>query len=83
MTPRQKSEVRRLASETLVYSVLVAAFCLGTIGLLGRPLQMLYRQHRLGYACVALLLMIIQGLVLERLSLLICSYFRRTRKAAP
>jgi len=81
MTPRGKSEVRRLTPETILYGILVAAFCLGTVRWLGRPLQVLFRQHRFGYAVAALLLMIVQGFALERLAHAISSLFHRGRKA--
>jgi hypothetical protein len=77
----QKPEVRKVIPEFVLYSILVAAFCLGTVWSLGRPLQALFHQHRLEYACAALLLMMVQGLALERLAHVICSPFRRGRKA--
>jgi hypothetical protein len=81
MTPRQKSEIGRLAAETAVYGAFVAVFCLGTVRLLGRPLQTLFRHHRLEYAFLGLALMMAQGLVLERLAHAVVSAFGRRRKA--
>lgn len=51
--------------EILVYAVLVAAYVLFVIGLLGPWLQGLYDHNKTRYAVVALLLIIGQGVVLE------------------
>jgi len=80
MKLQQKLEIREFIYETLLYGVLVALFCLGAIRLLGRPLQALFHQHRAGYAILALLLMMVQGLMLERFIHAACSLFRRKRK---
>jgi len=81
MTPQQKSELRWFLPETLLYAVLVAAFCVGVFKLLGHSLLTLSKQHKVDYACLALGLMIFQGFVLERLTHAILSLFRREKKA--
>jgi len=82
MTPKQKSELRWFLPETLVYAVLVAAFCFGVFKLLGHPLTTMSKQHKVEYAFLALGLMIFQGYVLERLTHALISIFHREKKAA-
>jgi hypothetical protein len=81
MTPAQRSELKWFFPETLVYAVLVAAFCCAVFKLLGHPLQALSRHHRVGYAFLAIGLMIFQGYVLERFTHAIMSLVRRQTKA--
>jgi hypothetical protein len=81
MTPQPKSEIRNFIPKFLLYGIFVVVFSFGTVWWLGRPLQMLFHQHRPEYTLVALLLMIIQGLALERLAHSICLLFHRGRRA--
>ncbi len=82
MNPQQKSELRWFFPETLIYAVLVTAYCWAVFHFLGPELRKLSQTHRPAYAVLALALMIVQGFVLERLTHAIVSIFHRDKKVA-
>lgn len=65
----KSSDIRRLirnfAIEVLVYAALVLAYFLLVLRFLGQPLARLFSNSLLLYAIVALVLIVVQGVVLE------------------
>jgi uncharacterized membrane protein HdeD (DUF308 family) len=82
MTPQQKSELRWFFPETLIYAVLVAAYCWAVFHFFGPVLRKLSAEHRLDYAMLALALMVVQGFLLERIAHAIITMFHRDKKVA-
>ena len=81
MTPEQKAELRWFFPETLLYAVLVSGYCFAVFHFGGSYLQRISREHRVEYAVLALVLMLVQGFVLERCTHAIITRFRREKKA--
>ncbi len=67
---------RSFLIELLVYAVLVGVYVLFVIGLLNTWLRGLYEHHRIFYAATALLLIIVQGVVLETVTTLLLKLIR-------
>jgi NADH:ubiquinone oxidoreductase subunit 6 (subunit J) len=68
--------VRSFLIELVVYAVLVTVYILFVIGLLNEWLHGLYDHTKLLYAIVALLLIVIQGVVLEMVTSLLMKVIR-------
>jgi hypothetical protein len=60
-----KKLVRNFAIEVVVYAVLVLVYFLLVLRFLGQPLARLFSNNLLVYAVVALVLIVVQGVVLE------------------
>lgn len=66
MTKKDRAELlRHLALELFLYAVLVVIYFFLALRFLGDPLQELFREHRVGYALVSLLLILLQGVLLD------------------
>jgi hypothetical protein len=63
--------------ELLVYAVLIVGYLLLVLKTLDRPLARLFLEHRGQYALAALLLILLQGIVLELLTKILVGLFRR------
>ena len=70
---------REFWEELVVYSVLVGAYLLLVLKTLDRPLAELFRSHRALYAAAALLLILVQGIALDRLTSLLVRLFRKKK----
>ncbi len=57
--------IRNFAIELVLYGILVVAYFLIVLRLLGEPLARLFHDQRIVYAFVGLVLIVAQGLVLE------------------
>jgi hypothetical protein len=68
-----KRLIRNFAIEVLVYAVLVFGYFMLVLRFLGEPLARLFSRNLLLYAIVALLLIVIQGVVLEAVTSFIMS----------
>lgn len=68
-----KRLIRNFAIEVLVYAVLVLGYFMLVLRFLGEPLARLFSSNLLVYAIVALLLIVIQGVVLEAVTSFIMS----------
>jgi hypothetical protein len=82
MTPKTQTALWLFVPETLLYGALTAGFCFGVIRFLGRPLEALFKEHPAEYGLLALVLMIFQGFVLERVTHWICDCIRRRKARA-
>jgi cytochrome c biogenesis protein CcdA len=69
-----KEALRSLLGEMLVYTALVVSYVLLVLHYSANWLNQLFRHDRKTYALVALLLMVVQGLVLERLTRALLSF---------
>ena len=72
--------------EMVVYAALIVGYLLLVLKTLDRPLAGLFEHHRVQYAFAALLLILLQGVVLELLTKVLVGIFRpgngrRRRKA--
>lgn len=65
--------IRNFAIEVLVYAVLVLAYFLLVLRFLGQPLARLFSSNLLLYAILALVLIVVQGVVLEAVTSFIMS----------
>jgi hypothetical protein len=81
VTPKNKAALWVFVPETLLYGAFTAGFCFGVVRFLSRPLEAMFKGHRVEYGLLALALMIFQGFALERLTHWICELLRRRRKA--
>ncbi len=68
MTQKLKRQLISFAREMAVYSVLVAGYVFFVLHYLGNWFYHLFQSERKAYAAVALLAVVIQGLVLEKLT---------------
>ena len=75
MTPKIRRLLKAFIPETLLYGAAAGAFCYGAAMILGKPLVDLSRHHRVGYALVAIALVVFQGFVLERITHVVCALF--------
>ena len=62
--------------EIVVYSALIVGYLLLVLKTLDRPIARLYEQHRVSYAFAAVLLILLQGIVLELLTKILVGIFR-------
>jgi hypothetical protein len=62
--------------EIIVYSILIVGYLLLVLKTLDRPLANLYQHHRVSYAFAAVLLILLQGIVLELLTKILVGLFR-------
>lgn len=76
MKSKPSLAARSFLIELLVYSVLVGVYVLFVIGLLNTWLHGLYDHHKVFYATIALLLIIVQGVVLETVTTLLLKLIR-------
>ena len=81
-TPRQTSDTEPVRGSTfwlelLVYSALIVGYLLLVLKTLDRPIARLYIEHRVSYAFAAVLLILLQGIVLELLTKILIGLFRR------
>jgi len=63
--------------EIVVYSGLIVGYLLLVLKTLDVPLARLYERHRVSYAFAAVLLILLQGIVLELLTKILVGLFRR------
>ena len=63
--PKVKKMIGSFAVELLVYSILVVAYFVAVLRLLGEPLHGLYSSNVVLYAFLALGLIVVQAVVLE------------------
>ena len=80
-TPRKTSETEPVRGSTFwleiaVYSALIVGYLLLVLKTLDRPIARLYVQHRVSYAFAAVLLILLQGIVLELLTKVLVGIFR-------
>ena len=69
-----KEALKSLLGELLVYTALVVSYVLLVLHYMGNWLNLLFRQDRKTYAALALLLVVVQGLVLEKLTRALLSF---------
>ena len=81
MTPAQRNELRSVLLETAVYGVLVPGYCLLVFHYWAQPLTRLFHDHRTEYAVAAIVLMVVQGFILEIMARGIIALFSPKRKA--
>lgn len=62
--------------EVVVYSALIVGYLLLVLKTLDRPIARLYTEHRVSYAFAAVLLILLQGIVLELLTKVLVGIFR-------
>jgi hypothetical protein len=67
----------RMWLELAVYSALIVGYLLLVLRTLDRPLAVMYGRHRVTYAFTAILLILLQGIVLELLTKVLVGLFRR------
>ncbi len=67
----------RVWIELAVYSALIVGYLLLVLKTLDQPLALMYERHRVTYAFTALLLILLQGIVLELLTKVLVGIFRR------
>ena len=74
-----ESEVRGSSFwlEVAVYAVLMVGYLLLVLKTLDAPLARMYSEHRVEYAVAALLLILLQGIVLELLTKVLVGFFGR------
>lgn len=77
MESRPSHAVRSFLVELIVYAGLVVVYVFFVISLLRDWLDGLYGRHKVGYAIVALLLIIGQGVVLEMVTTALLRLIRR------
>lgn len=63
--------------ELVVYAALIVGYLLLVLKTLDRPLARLFEHHRVQYSIAALLLILLQGIVLELLTKILVGVFRR------
>jgi len=63
--------------ELVVYAALIIGYLLLVLKTLDRPLARLFEEHRFEYAVAALLLILLQGVVLELLTKVLVGLFRK------
>jgi len=74
MKPELKGTIQTIALEVVLYGLLVGAYYLLVLHLLGNFLEQTYKDSRQTYAALALGLIIAQGLVLEILTRFLLSW---------
>lgn len=67
----------RMWLELVVYSALIVGYLLLVLKTLDRPLAVMFERHRVTYAFTAILLILLQGIVLELLTKVLVGLFRR------
>jgi NADH:ubiquinone oxidoreductase subunit 6 (subunit J) len=77
MESRPSHAARSFLVELIVYAGLVVVYVFFVISLLREWLDALYGRHKIGYAIVALLLIIGQGVVLEMVTTALLRLIRR------
>lgn len=77
MASRPSHAARSFLVELIVYAGLVVVYVFFVISLLREWLDTLYGRHKIGYAIVALLLIIGQGVVLEMVTTGLLRLIRR------
>lgn len=65
---RVRTVIRNFAIEVLIYGVLVVVYFLLVLRLLGEPLKRLFTENLTIYAVAALVLIVVQGALLELLT---------------
>ncbi|HET7452833.1 MAG TPA: hypothetical protein VFL12_08840 [Thermoanaerobaculia bacterium] len=80
-SPRNTSDTEPVSGSTfwleiVVYSVLIVGYLFLVLKTLDRPIARLYEQHRVSYAFAAVLLILLQGIVLELLTKILVGLFR-------
>lgn len=65
--------------ELLIYGIMVVAYFFLVLHFLGDWLGTLYDRHRNGYAAVALLFIVVQGVLLEAVTRLLLGWVLRRR----
>lgn len=80
-TPRNTSDTEPVSGSTfwlelVVYSALIVGYLLLVLKTLDRPIARLYEEHRVSYAFAAVLLILLQGIVLELLTKILVGLFR-------
>lgn len=63
--PEIKRLIRGFAIELVIYAALVVAYFFLVLRLLGDPLEQLFSNNLVVYAFVSLMLIVVQGVVLE------------------
>lgn len=84
--PRNTSEFEIQGSsfwlELVVYAALMVGYLLLVLKTLDAPLARMYAEHRVEYAVAALMLILLQGIVLELLTKVLVGLFgRRARRS--
>ena len=75
-----KSSLKSFVVELVVYGCLVVGYFFLVLKFLGDWLHYIYKHDRTSYACIALGLIIIQGVVLEVLTRVLLNFIKpRTR----
>jgi hypothetical protein len=72
-----KTPLRDFAIELAIYALIVVAYYFLVLHFLGDWVTSLYKQHRTLYALIALLLIVVQGVVLEMLTTALMKRIRR------
>ena len=80
MQKETKTSVTSYLIELLLYSGLVTVYFFAVLHFLGDWLSGLFHEHRKGYSFVALVLIIVQGVVLESLTRFLLRFIRIRRE---
>jgi cytochrome c biogenesis protein CcdA len=80
MKKETKTSISSYLIELLLYSALVFVYFFAVLHFLGAWLSELFHSHRKGYASVALILIIMQGVVLEILTRFLLRFIRLRRE---
>ena len=86
-TPRRNTSESEIQGssfwlEVVVYAALMVGYLLLVLKTLDAPLASMYSEHRVEYAVAALMLILLQGIVLELLTKVLVGLFgRRARRS--
>jgi hypothetical protein len=75
---KPKTALRDFTIELVIYAIIVTAYFFLVLHFLGDMVTNLYRTHRSLYALVALVLIVVQGIVLEMLTTALMKRIRKT-----
>jgi hypothetical protein len=70
-TKKPEDSLRSFLIEIAIYAVLVVGYLFLVMSFLNRPLKTLFDNHKPVYAVLALLIIVIQGVILESLTTLL------------
>ncbi len=73
----ERLDASRVWLELAVYSALIVGYLFLVLKTLDRPLAAMFEHHRVTYAFTAILLILLQGVVLELLTKVLVGLFRR------
>jgi hypothetical protein len=74
---KPKHALRDFAIELVIYGMIVVAYFFLVLHFLGDWVTSIYKTHRTAYAFVALMLIVVQGVVLEMLTTALMKRIRR------